>query len=156
MVAQSYGKRALLLGDTVGTCGCVFVVQPRKSKDKDTSTNTVERLFWATVLVLGGVFSLFKLNTNRCRALVWCFGMFYMPTSTSAGRCAVCVCFVMLVVCTLLICFVCFLVARQRCPPGASGDRVSGVGRGEAERSKCRTSQYTHWQLCVFLALTCL
>ena len=26
VVAQSYGKRALLLGDTVGTCGCVFVV----------------------------------------------------------------------------------------------------------------------------------
>ena len=104
-----------------------------------------KRFFWATVLVLVGVFSLFnqekvkaktqvpilssassgrhcwylwvfslfKLNTNRCRALVWCFGMFYMPASTSAGRCAVCVCFVMLVVCPLLICFVFFLVAND-------------------------------------------
>ena len=49
-----------------------------------------KRFFWATLLVLVGVFSLFKLNTNRCRALVWCFGMFCVPTSTSA-LCSVCV-----------------------------------------------------------------
>ena len=112
VVAQSHGKR-FFWATLLVLVGVFSLFNQEKIKTKTQVPILSSAFFWATLLVLVGVFSLFKLDTNRCRALVWCFGMFYMPTSTSAGRCAVCVCFVMLVVCPLLICFFFFLVAND-------------------------------------------